>query len=160
MGGSQSKLQREIRQNRPFHSASQEAFLAILKTADVLRRHFARIVEPHGLTPQQYNVLRIVRGAGAGGIPTLAISERLIEETPGMTRLLDRLEEKKLVRRKRCPEDRRQVLCWLTEKGAGLLDLLDKEVAASDRLIAEALSHDETGALIAFLDKIRAGAAT
>src|SRR5215208_2200660 len=104
-----SILQQEIRQSRPFRSRQQEAVLALLRTSDVVRRFLARIVEPHGITLQQYNVLRILRGAGEEGIPTLAIGERMIEQAPGITRLLDRLESKGLVRRSRCPEDRRQV---------------------------------------------------
>ncbi|HSN86827.1 MAG TPA: MarR family transcriptional regulator, partial [Thermoanaerobaculia bacterium] len=88
-----------------------------MRTTDLVRRAIARLLEPYDMTPQQYNVLRILRGAGEEGIPTLEISDRMIEQAPGITRLLDRLEAKKLVRRQRCPEDRRQVLCWLTPEG-------------------------------------------
>src|SRR6185295_1524706 len=109
-----SALQREIRQTRPFRSRSQEAMLALLRTADQVHRSFARVVEPHGITLQQYNVLRILRGAGDAGLPTLEIGARMIERSPGVTRLIDRLEAKGWVRRERCPHDRRQVLCWIT----------------------------------------------
>lgn len=153
-----SRLQQELGQTRPFRSPSHEAFLAVLKTADVLRRELARIVEPHGLTPQQYNVLRIVRGAGRQGIPTLSIGERLIESTPGMTRLLDRLESKGLVQRARCESDRRQVLCRLTEEGAAVLASLDDRVHLAERPIQAALGEDEILALIQVLERIRSAA--
>ena len=87
-----SQLKREIRQNRPFRSRSQEASLGLFRTADLLRRRFHAVLEPKGITQQQYNVLRILRGAGDGGLPTLTIAERMVERTPGITRLLDRLE--------------------------------------------------------------------
>src|SRR3954469_12277006 len=120
-----SALQRELRQRRPFQSPAHEAVVGLLRTADLIRRHAAALVEPHGVTVQQFNVLRILRGAGTDGLPTLEVAERMIEQTPGVTRLLDRLEAKELVRRQRCPKDRRQHLCWITEKGLSLLEKLD-----------------------------------
>src|SRR5215470_7514740 len=96
-----------------------------MRTADLVRRHATALIEPQGITLQQYNVLRILRGAGADGLPTLEVADRMIEQTPGVTRLLDRLEAKQLVRRQRCPKDRRQHLCWITPKGLALLRKLD-----------------------------------
>src|SRR5438128_7791686 len=115
------RVQEEIRQRRPFPSVAQEAVVALMRTADLVRRHATALLEPHGLTLQQYNVLRILRGAGADGLPTLEIADRMIEQTPGITRLLDRLEAKELVRRQRCPKDRRQHLCWITPKALAIL---------------------------------------
>ena len=108
-------LQREIRQRRPFPSAGQECVVSVMRTADLLRRRGAAFLEPFGITVQQFNVLRILRGGGPNGLPTLEVGARMVEETPGITRLLDRLESKGLVRRQRCPKDRRQHLCWITE---------------------------------------------
>src|SRR5687768_9579886 len=102
------RLRHEPQRNKPFRSDAQEAVVALFRTGDALRRHFARVLEPWGITPQQYNVLRILRGAGADDLPTLAIAERMLERTPGVTRLLDRMEEKGWVARQRCVEDRRQ----------------------------------------------------
>ena len=150
-----SKLQVEIQQRSPFRSRGQEAYLGILRTADVLRRYSTRMFEPYGLTAQQYNVLRILRGAGAAGIPTLAIAERLIEETPGMTRLLDRMESKGWVLRHRCPRDRRQVLCTITQPGLDLLARLDPVVNAADSEVTGVFSESELDMLIGFLDRIR-----
>jgi MarR family transcriptional regulator, organic hydroperoxide resistance regulator len=112
-------------------------------------------VEPAGITHQQYNVLRILRGAAPEGLPTLAIGERLIEETPGMTRLLDRLEAKGLVRRERCREDRRQVLCWITEQGVALLGGLEAAVdEAVDRSMA-GLAPEQVEDLLHLMEKLR-----
>ena len=148
-------LQAEIRQSKPFVSPAQEAILGLYRTSDVLRRQFSRIVEPHGISLQQYNVLRILRGAGKSGTPTLDIADRMIEMTPGVTRLLDKLEAKKLVRRQRCPEDRRQVLCWITESGLRALAELDKPLSAVGVRSMEVLSAAEQQDLIRLLERIR-----
>src|SRR6476660_6078934 len=120
-----SQILEEIRQTKPFASAGQEALLGIFRTADLLHREINRLIEPHGISGQQYNVLRILRGAGEKGLPTLGVAARLVEQTPGITRLLDRLEKKKLIRRRRCADDRRQVLCEITPAGLDLLAGLD-----------------------------------
>jgi DNA-binding MarR family transcriptional regulator len=99
--------------------------MAVWRAADRLKREFAAIVAPHGITLQQYNVLRILRDAGPQGLPTLAIADRMIERAPGITRLVDRLETKGLIARKRTESNRRQVLCYLTRQGLNLLSELD-----------------------------------
>lgn len=152
-----SAILREIKQTVPFRTRSQEATIAILRTADVLRRRISAQMEPHGITQQQYNVLRILRGARGKPMPTLEIGERLIERTPGITRLLDRLKEKGLVRRERCTDDRRQVHCFITPAGLELLAALDEQVDAGDDIIGQVLSDDELAALVEYLDRIRAG---
>lgn len=131
--------------------------MGLMRTTDLVRRAIARLLEPYDMTPQQYNVLRILRGAGEEGLPTLEISDRMIEQAPGITRLLDRLEAKKLVRRQRCPEDRRQVLCWLTPEGRDLIERLDEPIDAEDATAMAMLSQEEQNELIRLLDKIRAG---
>lgn len=151
-----SRLQEEIRQTRPFPSPRQEAFLAILRSADLLRRGVAALLEPFGVTPQQYNVLRILRGAGPEGLPVLAIGTRLIEHTPGMTRLLQRLEGKGWVERRRNIDDRRQVDCRLTPAGAELLARIDPVMEQADRHMLASLSPSQLDALIALLDDVRA----
>ena len=148
-------MQAEIRQSKPFVSPAQEAILGLYRTSDVLRRQFSQMVEPHGISLQQYNVLRILRGAGNSGTPTLDIADRMIEMTPGVTRLLDKLEAKKFVRRQRCPKDRRQVLCWITESGLRVLAELDKPLAAAGVRSMEALSAAEQQDLIRLLERIR-----
>lgn len=150
-----SLLQRELRQNRPFASAGQEALLSIVRTADHVARELAAIIEPAGVTRQQYNVLRILRGAGEAGLPTLEIAERMIERTPGITRLLDRLEAKHLVRRLRCPKDRRQMLCWITEAGLALLASLDAPIDAANEALVTGIPRESQEQLIALLGQVR-----
>ncbi|HET9212993.1 MAG TPA: MarR family transcriptional regulator [Thermoanaerobaculia bacterium] len=152
-----SQLQREIRQGKPFRSRGQEVVVALLRTADLVRRTVGRALEPHDITLQQYNVLRILRGAGEQGLPTLEIAERMIEQAPGVTRLLDRLEAKGLVRRQRCAQDRRQVLCWLTPAGLELVERLDEPVDAADAEAVAMLTPEEQEKLLRMLDAIRSG---
>ena len=152
-----SQLQREIRQGKPFRSRGQEVVVALLRTADLIRRTVGRVLEPHDITPQQYNVLRILRGAGEQGLPTLEIADRMIEQAPGVTRLLDRLEVKGLVRRQRCAQDRRQVLCWLTPSGLELVERLDEPVDSADAEAVAMLTPEEQEKLLRMLDAIRSG---
>jgi DNA-binding MarR family transcriptional regulator len=148
-------MQDEIKQRVPFRSREQEALLGLLRTADLVRRRIGQVVEPAGLTPQQYNVLRILRGAGPQGLPTLEIAERMVEHAPGITRLLERLERKGLVRRRRCPEDARRVLCFSSPAGLALLARLDPAIAAADGEPFQGFSTGETGALVDLLDRVR-----
>ena len=111
-------IQRALQQRRPFRSTSQEAILGLLMVADGLKRDFGALTDPYGITQQQYNVLRILRGAGTDGLPTLSIADRMVERTPGITRLIDRLVAKGLVRRERSAEDRRLLLRL---RGAGVV---------------------------------------
>jgi DNA-binding MarR family transcriptional regulator len=150
----------EIKQTRPFANPSDEAVVTLLATADRLRAGLSAVLEPHGITFQQYNVLRILRGAGQAGLPTLEISARMIEHNPGITRLLDRLEAKALVRRERCPDDRRQVLCYATPLALGVLDATDGllEHAAADAL--SRLDRDQVAQLVRLLDSIRTAASS
>jgi DNA-binding MarR family transcriptional regulator len=152
-----SRLQSELRQRKPFRSRGQEATIALLRTASVVGRAVARVVEPSGLSLAQYNALRIIRGAGTAGIPTLSVRERMIEEGTTITRLLDKLEESGLIRRERAAPDRRQVICYVTAGGRRLLDRLDPLVDASDAEAVDALEEAELEQLITMLDAIRAG---
>lgn len=152
-----STLREEIRQSRPFHSVHAEAALSVLRTADVLRRRFATVLEPRGLTGQQYNVLRILRGARPEALQTMEIAERMLEQTPGITRLLDRLEDKGLVERNRCPDDRRCVLCSITAAGLELLVELDEPIAEADDRALSALSPAQAKQLVELLERVRAG---
>lgn len=151
-----SALQREIRQTRPFRSASQEAVIGLMRTTDLVRRHFLEVLAPYGITLAQYNVLRILRGAGEEGLPTLDVAERLIEHAPGITRMMDRLEAHGWVRRERCAGDRRQVLCYLTQKGQGLLGDLDECVDRANEEALSGLSETQQRQLSDLLDKVRA----
>ena len=146
----------EIKQSKPFRTRSQEAYLALIRTADDAKRRIASTLEPAGITLQQYNVLRILRGARPHGLPTLAIGERMVERTPGVTRLIDRMEAKGWVTRERCTEDRRRVWCRITTEGLDLLHPLDEPVNAIDDSLFDALDENELVELIGYLDRLRA----
>ena len=148
-------LKAEIKQKRPFHSPYQEGALSILRTADILRRRFEGHLTKSQITPQQYNVLRILRGSHPNEMPTLDIVDRMIEHEPGITRLLDRLEAKGLVTREKCSEDKRRVLCRLTAQGLRVLGRLDGPVAELEDESLGDLSRKEAESLIEMLERIR-----
>jgi len=145
----------EIKQTRPFGSKAQEATVALLRTTDIVRRMLSRVVEREDITLQQYNVLRILRGARGTPLCALEIGERLIEETPGVSRLIDRLVAKRLVRRDRSETDRRMLECYITPLGLQLLDKLEDDVNAADAMAIGDLSAREVTALNDLLARIR-----
>jgi len=153
-------IQDEIHQTRPFASAAEEAVVTLVATAGRVREGLSQVVEESGITLQQYNVLRILRGAGAAGLPTLDIASRMIDKSPGITRLLDRLEARRLVRRVRCPEDRRQVLCFATAQAFSLLADLDAPMAQGAARFLAPLDRARSIELIGLLDAIRAATAS
>jgi DNA-binding MarR family transcriptional regulator len=146
----------DIGQQRPFRTKSQEALLGLVRTADDAKRPVGEIVERAGITLQQYNVLRILRGADERGLPTLLLGERIIERTPGVTRLIDRMEKKGLVTRERCTEDRRRVWCRITPRGLATLGPLDEPVNDADDSIFAPLDDCELERLMEYLDRVRA----
>jgi len=149
----------EILQTRPFASPAEEAVVTLVATADRVRDGLSRVVAQSGITLQQYNVLRILRGAGASGLPTLDIAERMIDKSPGITRLVERLVARRLVRRVRCPEDRRQVLCYATPQALRQLAELDVPMTEAAGRFLAALDRPRSLELIGLLDTIRATAA-
>lgn len=155
--GSAGTAARAIRQTRPFNTASQEAAISILLAAERLRREVTRIVEPYGITHQQYNVLRILRGAHPDPLPTLEVASRMIEATPGVTRLLDRLEEKEWVTRARCLTDRRQVHVRITTRGLELLTTMEAQIAAADESLSNIFNDEELQTLITLLARVIEG---
>ena len=150
------RLQDEIKQGRPFDSLAQEAMLSIERTAAVLMHAFADSLKAHDITPTQYNVLRILRGAGADGLCRNEIRDRLVAQVPDVTRLLDRLEESGLVARERAESDRRLVTTRITRAGLKLLKRLDAPVAASHTRYLGHLSTAQLRSLITLLAEARA----
>ncbi len=150
-----------LRTTHPAHEApGLEAVVTLLGTADRVRSTLSAVTGAHEVTLQQYNVLRILRGAGPAGLPTLEIAARMIEDNPGVTRLLDRLESRGLVRRVRCPEDRRQVLCHATAEALRALDALEGPLAEAIRHSLAPLDPARTAELVRLLDAVRAAAAS
>jgi DNA-binding MarR family transcriptional regulator len=154
-------LQEELQQSKPFDTPADEAVVALMRTAALVRRAIAQRVEPYGISPAQYNVLRILRGAGEKGLPTLALRDRLIEEAPGITRLVDKLEDAGYVRRDRTGGDRRVVHCGITEAGLRLLDAMDTLIKETAGLVSNGLPDEaEQRQLIDLLARVRDGLAT
>ncbi|HEY7395910.1 MAG TPA: MarR family transcriptional regulator [Gemmatimonadaceae bacterium] len=153
--GVESGIQQEISQKRPFHSVRAEVAVSILRTAALIERQFAQVVAQSGITVQQYNVLRILRGAGEEGLPTLVIRDRMIHEAPGITRLLDKLETAGLARRERCSPDRRQVFCYITDAGLAVLDRLEAAMKEADDAAVGSLSEAEQRQLLKLLEGVR-----
>jgi DNA-binding MarR family transcriptional regulator len=145
----------EIKQSKA-RSPGQEGYIALLRTADDAKRFATQALEHEGVTLQQYNVLRILRGSGESGLPTLAIAERMVERTPGVTRLIDRMERKGWVIRRRCSEDRRRVWCRITDGGLALLDRLEGTIEEVDATISDVLDPDELRQLVSYLGRLRA----
>ncbi len=133
--------------------AAQEAVTRLLRTVDALHRSLERTFARFGVTGQQYNVLRILRGAGEP-LPTMAVAERMMEKTPGLTGILDRLEGKSLVRRERSPDDRRVWLCSLTEEGRSLLREMEGPVRKANVDAVRAAGVSDLRSLVAVLDRI------
>jgi DNA-binding MarR family transcriptional regulator len=154
-----SAIQRELQQRLPLASSREEGYLSLLRTAAVIRRPVGRVLEERELSLAQYNVMRILRGAGDAGLPTLSIRDRMIEDAAGITRLIDKLEDAGLVRRVRgSSADRRQVYCRITAAGLSMLRDLDPMVALAVEASLSMLSEAELTRLIALLDRIRAEA--
>src|SRR5215813_2685981 len=148
------KLQHELKKKQPFESPEQEAALNVLRTSDQLQIRFARLLREHGLTPSQYNVLRILRGEGKP-LPILEIASRTITVVPGITGLIDRLEQAGFVNRLRCEKDRRVIYVALTDHGTETLTALDEPLVTLHRKLLSHLSQAELKELIRLLEKVR-----
>lgn len=148
-------LQVELRKSSPFASDAEEGVIALLRTSDYIRRQISNLLTTYDITPQQYNVLRILRGAGTEGLNTLEVGERMIEQSPGVTRLIDRLEQKALVERVRSHSDRRCISCRITGNGLQILSSLDEPIDRINRALMQQLTKEEKRTLVALLDRIR-----
>src|SRR5271170_2535774 len=148
------KLQHELKKKRPFESPEQEAALSIVRTSDQLQIRFARLIREHGLTPSQFNVLRILRGEGKP-LPILEIASRTITIVPGITGLIDRLEQAGFVNRVRCEKDRRVIYVAITDHGIATLAALDKPLDDQHHKLLGHLSQAELKDLIRLLEKVR-----
>jgi DNA-binding MarR family transcriptional regulator len=148
-------LREELRQGKPFTSLREEALLSIARTESVARENLERVLAPHDLSMTQYNVLRILRGAGPTGLCRNEIGERLIARMPDVSRLLDRMEAAGLVHRFRSTEDRRLVNTTLTPKGKALVNRLDSAVAHYQEEQVGHLTDAQLRSLIELLRLVR-----
>ncbi|MEQ9408126.1 MAG: MarR family transcriptional regulator [Fuerstiella sp.] len=154
-----AKLQQELRKVHPFEAPEQEAVLNILRTSDQFQNRMGRLFREYGLTPSQYNVLRILRGEGKP-MPSLEVAERMIQVVPAITGLVDRLEKQDLVLRQRCTQDRRVVYIELTAKAARLLKQMDSPVRKLEKKLIGHLNQKELKQLNRLLEKARESLAT
>jgi len=150
------KLQAEIKQKAPFTSIEQEVYLNLLKTGDAVSQPVEKLLRASGLSAAQYNVLRILRGAGRHGLTCGETAERMVTHDPDITRLLDRLEKRKLVARSRSTGDRRVVTTRITPEGIRLLGSLDKPLTELHRNLFKHIQRQDLRRLSSLLDKVRA----
>jgi DNA-binding MarR family transcriptional regulator len=151
------ELRSEIHQEKPFAGLEEETFLALQRTASLLLAALGRELKPLDLTPPLYNTLRILRGAGPEALTCGEIGERLVSPGPDVTRLLDRLEGRGLVRRLRDEQDRRVVRARITERGLALLAELDGPVERVLRSLLGHLGEEKLRTLSELLAAARAG---
>ena len=151
------RLAEEIKQTRPFRSLEEQVALGLARTTDAMSRGIEALLKGSGLTPTQYNVLRILRGAGAAGLSCGEVGARMITRDPDLTRLLDRLLARELVTRERDTKDRRVVTTRITKAGLALLAKLDGPVDAHHRQALGHLGEERLRALAQLLDEARTG---
>lgn len=149
------KLQAEIKQKAPFTSIEQEVYLNLLKTGDAVSQPVEKLLRASGLSSTQYNVLRILRGAGRLGLSCGETAERMVTHDPDVTRLLDRLEKRKLITRSRSTRDRRIVTTRITGLGLRLLSSLDKPVIDLGRHLFRHMAKQDLRKLSSLLDQVR-----
>lgn len=151
-------LKTAIKQSKPFKSLHEELLLTIVRTAADVEHRMAQGFKPFGLTATQYNVLRILRGAGEEGLCRNEIGARLVRQVPDVTRLLDRMEEAGWITRQRGGADRRYVTTRLTSEGLTLVNRLDTEVVAQHQEQVGHMTDEQMNELIALLEEVGPGA--
>jgi MarR family transcriptional regulator, organic hydroperoxide resistance regulator len=154
-----SNIQDEIKQNKPFRSVASEAHVALLRTADLVAREIAEVLKPYGVSPTQYNVLRILRGAGPGGLACGEIGGRMITQDPDITRLLDRMEKAGWIERTRDSRDRRVVTTRLTKQGKKVIEELEEPLARFERRRLKKVGEKRLRELVELLDVMRGSSA-
>jgi DNA-binding MarR family transcriptional regulator len=152
-----ARLQSEIKQSKPFRNVETEVFLNLVRTADALARDLEQTLKPYGLTATQYNVLRILRGAGRAGMTCSEISQRMVTSDPDVTRLLDRMEKRGLIHRCRGKNDRRVVTANITLEGAELAQQLDFPLDELHQRQFKGWKKQELTDLVTQLENIREG---
>lgn len=149
------ELALEIEQTAPYSSLEHAAQISIIQTSSQIMHAFEQMLRPHGITATQFNVLRILRGAGPQGLCRNEIAERMVNRMPDVTRLLDRMEEGGYIARERSREDRRMVRTVLTGKGRRLLEEIDEEVVAEQKRPFRSLAPGQLQSLISMLSQVR-----
>ena len=143
-----------VAKDKPMHSLEEGAFVAVLRTAEYLQHRAAEMFKQHGLSPTQYNVLRILRGAGAEGLACSEVGERMLNHDPDITRLLDRLEGRGLIERSRGKSDRRVIMTRIAPAGLELLRSLDLPVEEFQRRLLGRMGEHSLRSLIRLLELV------
>ena len=151
------RLQQEIRRTKAIRLLEEEATLNIARTADVLMLRMTDLLKPYAFSATQYNVLRILRGAGETGASCKDIGSRMVTRDPDITRLMDRLEKRGVVARNRAKEDRRVVTHRLTKAGLELVNQLDRPVEDVHQKAMRHMAPERLRELIALLEEVRSG---
>ncbi len=146
-------LQKRLKMSK-FESPVQEATLALLAAASELRSNFDRVLAKANMTGEQFNILRILRGAGAEGHPSGEIGCRMVDRSPDITRRIDTLEKQGFVKRKRSVGDRRVVRVFITNQGIEALDEITPKLVEFDQKISKDLSEDELHLLATLCEKL------
>lgn len=149
------KLQTELRQTKSFELIEEEAMLNIVRTAEVLQRAISDFFKDFELSSVQYNVLRILRGAGAAGVTCSQIGERMVTHDPDVTRLLDRLEARGLIVRERSTTDRRAIITRITESGLALVGSIDQPLKKLYQAKLGKFGREALAGLTAQLEHVR-----
>jgi DNA-binding MarR family transcriptional regulator len=149
------KLQSVTQARERAGQLEEQAFVEVLRTADALTRKAGAVLKPSGLSATQYNVLRILRGAGAEGLACSKVGCRMISRDPDITRLLDRLESRGLISRARGEKDRRVVKTFITEEGLRILAELDGPVQELHRRQLHHMSREKLRQLMRLLEVAR-----
>ncbi len=139
---SRMAVAKRVKQRR-FVSIAEDAALGVMRAADHLQQSFAEVCERHGITTEQYGVLRILRDAYPTGFARGEVAERCIHRAPDTTRMLDRLVRQGLAKRTRDAEDRRCSLATITKAGLAMLARMDPEITATMRRLTKPLSHSD-----------------
>ncbi len=150
---SEMKIEKAIQQKKPFRNCRHRAMVNLIYTNNWMVDQLRAKIKPHGITMQQYNVLRVLRGAGEP-ISTSVIRERLLDKMADTSRMVHRLHQKGLVERSECEHDKRLVDISLTDKGMELLSRLDKLEPEMDAICSK-LTEEEALRLSELLDKLR-----
>ena len=150
-----SRLAAEIRQKKPFALLEEEAVLNLMRTHEFLQQRQTDFFKQFQLTPTQYNILRILRGAGQAGVTCSQAAERMVAADPDITRLLDRLEARQLIERQRGSQDRRVVISRITAQGIDLLKDIDRPLAEFVKRQLGHIGKERLAQLIEILESIR-----
>jgi DNA-binding MarR family transcriptional regulator len=145
---------RERLQQRRFQTLADEAVVSLMVAAEQLDQAVAPVWERHGVTADQYNVLRILRGVHPGGHPRNEVARRMIHRAPDVTRMLDRLVRQGLVVRVRNADDRRESIATISRAGLALLDRIDPDVLAVQKALTAALGERELRQLVRLCDAL------